>query len=172
MCSIWSVCLELWQFLPLWSLSWIWHFSQRNIVVIFFFFFLPWNENCKAIFAICCNGEWVHLLLRQHNHLVWCTVGLLTDRHTGALWQKHVSGLFRTLLLHIRKSHCISFLQKCSQHLFCFKSVLDWQGYKVLRAGLARSAMSMLARPSSCSKSMNNSFSIPQCTAYSFSLST
>lgn len=81
------------------------------------------------------------------------------------MWSfSHTSASHSDITLHVS-------LPKCSQHLFCFKSVLDGQGYKVLCAGLARSTLSMLARHSSCSKSMNNSFSIPKCTACSFSLS-
>lgn len=61
------------------------------------------------------------------------------------IWSfSHTSASHSYIILHV-------ILQKCSQHLLCSKSVLDWQGYKVLCAGLARSALSMLARHSSCS---------------------
>lgn len=101
-------------------------FQSKEHHVDFFFSTMKWKLQSHFCKLLICNGEWVHLLLRQHNHLVWCTVGLLTDCHTGTLWQKRVCGLFRTLLLHIRTSHCMSVYRSAVNT--CFALSQCWTG--------------------------------------------
>lgn len=92
MCSVWSVGLELWQFLPLWSFSWIWDLSQWNGMSFFFFFYLD-RKITKPVLAIC-----------------WLVTGIMgapateTAQPSGVLTgcqEKRVYGLFRTIQLHI-----------------------------------------------------------------------